>query len=88
MLERHDVYDKFQPGFLSTETALLRVSNDSLMSSDAGECSELVLLDLCSAFDTIDHHILIKRLRDLVGTSGSALAGLQNISLTEVSLSV
>lgn len=43
------------------------------MKGDAGECSVLVLLDLSSAFDTVDHRILIERLRQWVGISGSAL---------------
>lgn len=33
----------------------------------------LVLLDLSSAFDTIDHNIMINRLCDLAGMSGSVL---------------
>lgn len=43
------------------------------MASDVGDCSVLVLLDLSSAFDAVDHHILIKRLRDWVSISGIAL---------------
>ena len=42
------------------------------MSSDAGDCSVLVLPGLSSAFNTVDHHIPIKRLCD-VGISGIAL---------------
>ena len=76
VLNNHSIFDKFQSGYRqnhSTETALLRVSNDIMMSSDAGKCTALVLLDLSAAFDTVDHHILLGRLRNSVGISGSAL---------------
>ncbi len=36
--------------------------------------SLLVLLDLSTAFDTIDHKILLNRFENFVGISGSALA--------------
>ncbi|KAI2646427.1 putative RNA-directed DNA polymerase from transposon BS [Labeo rohita] len=58
----------------STETALIRVTNDLLLSSDRGCISLLVLLDLSAAFDTVDHNILLNRLENYVGISGSALA--------------
>ncbi len=44
-----------------SETALIRVTNDLLLSSDRGCISLLVLLDLCTAFKTIDHNILLNR---------------------------
>uniref|UniRef100_A0A3B3BU57 Reverse transcriptase domain-containing protein n=1 Tax=Oryzias melastigma TaxID=30732 RepID=A0A3B3BU57_ORYME len=75
-LDRHAILDQFQSGFRrahSTETALLRVTNDMLMQSDAGNCSVLLLLDLTAAFDTVDHHVLLDRLKNWVGVSGSAL---------------
>ncbi len=53
---------------------LIRVTNDLLLSSDRGCISLLVLLDLSAAFDTIDHNILLNRLENFVGISGSALA--------------
>uniref|UniRef100_A0A8C6K7Z1 Reverse transcriptase domain-containing protein n=1 Tax=Nothobranchius furzeri TaxID=105023 RepID=A0A8C6K7Z1_NOTFU len=72
---------------VSTETALLRVSNDLLTHSDAGDCSVLVLLDLTAAFGTVDHHLLLERLGDWVGLSGSALEWFSSY-LSERSFSV
>ena len=59
--------------FHSTETALIRIQNDLLLSSNAQKVSALVLLDLSAAFDTIDHQILITRLSSFYGVTGSAL---------------
>ena len=58
--------------FHSTETALLRIYNDLLLSINKQEVSALVLLDLSAAFDTIDHQILLDRLTLNFGIDGSA----------------
>ena len=47
----------------SCETALLRVENDILKSIDNKQCVVLLLLDLWAAFDTVNHKILLHRLR-------------------------
>ncbi|XP_077094295.1 uncharacterized protein LOC143746358 [Siphateles boraxobius] len=76
-LKRNGICEDFQSGFRphhSTETALIKVTNDLLLSSDCGCISLLVLLDLSAAFDTIDHNILLNRLENYVGISGIALA--------------
>ena len=57
----------------STETALLKLVNDLLCSADEGKVSVLALLDLSSAFDTIDHEVLLKRLHDTYGIEGTVL---------------
>ena len=44
--------------FHSTEMALLKIEIDIATSMDKGTAAGLVLLDLCAAFDTIDHSIL------------------------------
>ena len=62
----------------SCETALLRVQNYLLKSIDNEQCVVLLLLDLSAAFDTVDHKILLQRLRSRLGTRGKALAWLQS----------
>ena len=46
----------------STETALLKVVYDLFLSLDKSKMSVLALLDNSSAFETIDHSILVHRL--------------------------
>lgn len=72
-LVKNNISDRFQTGFRtshSTESAFLRVTNDILRGADSGSCVVLLLLDLTAASDTVDHKILIDRLRDQVGIQG------------------
>ncbi len=59
--------------FHSTETALLNISSDILTAMEEGRVTALTLLDLSAAFDTIDHPILLNRLKNWFGVTGTAL---------------
>ena len=63
--------------FHSNKTALLKLFNDDACSIDVGEEVALVLLDLSSAFDTIDHICLINRLERRFGISAKVLAWIE-----------
>lgn len=58
----------------STDTALHRGTTDLiLMNVDSGNLTVLMLLDLTAALDTVDHTILLNRLRSWVGLGEAAL---------------
>ena len=69
-----DTFQSAYKNFHSTETALVRVQNDILCAIDNNESVILLLLDLSAPFDTVDHSILLSRLRDRFGVNGTALA--------------
>ena len=56
----------------STETALIRIHNDVTQALDQNRDVILILLDLKSAFDCLNHTIMINRLRE-IGISGDML---------------
>ena len=62
----------YRPGH-STETALLKVVNDLFLSLNKGNISVLALFDFSSAFDTIDHPILVHRLHTDFGFTDTVL---------------
>ena len=75
-LNSHNLYNTCQSAYRpgdSTETALLKVVNDLFLSIDKGNISVLALLDFSSAFDTIDHPILVHSLHTDLGFTDTVL---------------
>ena len=70
----HEIYQSAYKKMHSTETALIRIQNDILRALDDKKCVLLILLDLSSAFDTIDHTVLLSRLSSYLGVCDEALA--------------
>ncbi len=71
------LYDPLQSAyteFHSTETALVKVTNDILCSVDNKKLVILVLMELSAAFDTVTHKFLLHTLEHEFGIIGSALA--------------
>ena len=72
----HNLIPELQSAYrkrYSTETALLKVQNDILLNMDRQHVTLLVLLDLSAAFDTVNHDILLRRLKTTFGITGTAL---------------
>jgi len=62
----------------STETALVKVCSDLIGMMDSGEQALLALLDLSSAFDTVNHDILLTRLSRSFGVRGDILSWMRS----------
>ena len=69
MQEKQSAYRKFH----STETALLKVKTDIIISMDNQEITCLILLNLLAAFNTVDQTILLDRLETTFAIKGIAL---------------
>ena len=73
----HSLHDPLQSAYKSshsTETAIIKITNDIITSIDRGQCTILASLDLSAAFDTVDHDIFLKRLQSVYGICGTALS--------------
>uniref|UniRef100_A0A8C4SSR3 Reverse transcriptase domain-containing protein n=1 Tax=Erpetoichthys calabaricus TaxID=27687 RepID=A0A8C4SSR3_ERPCA len=67
-LSQNNLYEQFQSGFrplLSTETALIKITNNLLMAADSGLITILILLDLSAAFGTICQTTLLNRVSSI-----------------------
>ncbi|KAI0236788.1 hypothetical protein LSAT2_012687 [Lamellibrachia satsuma] len=65
-VSRNNLQEKFQSAYKpnhSTETALMRIQNDNLMTLDNKRDVLLFLLDLSAVFDTVDHTLLLACMR-------------------------
>ena len=79
-LENNNLLDYFQSAYrksFSTETALIHVTDLIHNSLDLSYCVQLLLVDLSSAFDILNHSILIKHIIEL-GIEGSPLKWLMS----------
>ena len=72
----HSLHPEFQSSYRqnhSTETALVKVTNDTLNKLNSQEVTLLVMLDLNAVFETVNLNILLTRLNEEIGTCGVAL---------------
>jgi hypothetical protein len=79
--DENSLYGTFQSAYRSchsTETALLRLHNDVMIALDQKHDVILILLDLSAAFDTIDHGILLHRLKAPFGIDGVVLKWIES----------
>ena len=76
----NNLFDPFQSAYRpnhSVETLLVNVSNSILQGMDKGNISAMFLLDLSSAFDTVNHTVLLNTLSSF-GVRGRAYEWFQS----------
>ena len=80
-LDVNELIPSEQSGFRryhSTETLLLRLLSEIHSAIDRGQVTLLALFDVSSAFDAVDHSILLKRLSISFGMTGQPLEWLRS----------
>ena len=72
-------FSEFQSAYRSghsTETALLKVVNDVVVSACDRQATVFLSLDISAAIDTIDHDIVLDRISQDFGIRGTVLSWL------------
>ena len=75
--DNHDLLPNFQLAYregYSTETALLKLVNDALWSMENKQILVVAIMDLSTAFDMVDHDLLLSVLHNSFGISDTALS--------------
>ena len=83
-MTQNDFHEPLQSAYKryhSTETALLKVHNVIMWAVERKGVTILLLLDLSSAFDTIDHKVLITRLSNILGDDNISLSWFESYLL-------
>ena len=79
-LEINNYFDQYQSAFrysYSTQSALIRILDDARKSIDSGKVVILVSFDFSKAFDTLNHTLLLYKLREF-GFSDEAIKWVYN----------
>ena len=72
----YNLQSAFRTGH-STETALIRLTDEILLNMDMDEVTGLVFIDFRKAFDTVDHKLLLRKL-PIYGASDAAVSWIKS----------
>jgi Reverse transcriptase (RNA-dependent DNA polymerase) len=72
-LKMHCLLPRLLSAYRAAHSTETKITSDILSALDKGDLVALMLLDLSTTFDTVDHNILLQRMRVSYGISGVAL---------------